>query len=98
MPRRSSPRSDAVYRITLGVTKEERDIIRATAEQFGKGTGELLWLWICKNVEHYAKDPLVQEWIARQASTEEEPGAPAGQELTKEEVLKIIESGDQDGP
>lgn len=92
MTRRSPSRPGAVYRITLGVTKEERDVIRGTAERFGKGTGELLWLWIHKNVEHYAEDPLVKEWIANLAPEESE--APVRQELTKEEVLKIIEGGD----
>jgi len=88
VPKRSPSRPDAVYRITLGVTKEERDVIKAIAHRFGKGVGELLWFWVRENVEYYAKDPLVQEWIANRVP--EEPEVSAKQELTKEEVLEII--------
>lgn len=92
MPRRSPSRPGAVYRMTVGVTEKERNIIRATAQRFGMGTGEILWLWIYKQVERYAEDPLVQEWIA--SYVPEKPETPAEQERTKAEVLEIIKGED----
>jgi len=89
MPRKSPSRKDAVYRVTFGVTREERQIIRAVADLLGLGVGELLYTWAKPHIKHHAEDPSVRDWILSYDSKESEPLVK--EELTKEEALEIME-------